>query len=201
MINYDNAPKVAGDTPDFKSTVGSLKDLKDTNQGYSGYGVSDEEIVVFPTEAQLNEAIAAGKDAIRIKKKSRTSNNKTALILAERIKNGRSITDWFNMSRLADQARTATGDRFYPTDFMAEMASLPDDYERFKVVAGKAIKGNGITHAFTQKFDRDTRKPLEGQYDKRDYVNVELCEVPATANVDNQPEPVVEEPKSDKPKK
>lgn len=189
MIDFSNAPKMSGETATWKSKPASRKDLKTTNQAWSGYGISNEEIIVFPTEAQLNQAIKEKKEVLRIRPTSNGSTRNTAFILVERIKNDKSSTNWFNMSALSRPCRDIAGKRYYSTDFMEEMSMCPDDDVRLDRVLGKAIKGVGIEPAYQQKFDKDTRKPIykengDPEMEPYEYVQVELCEVPGADDTD-----------------
>lgn len=183
MIDFDNAPKVSGETATWKSKPAKLDDFKNTNQAWSGYGISDGEIVVFPTKEEYENAIANKKEVTRVRPTSPGSTRMTGLVLVERIKNGKSSTNWFNMSALSRPCRDAAGKRYYSTEFMENMANMADDSVRLSDLFGKAITGDGVEAAYQQKFNAE-RKPV---YDENEdpvmepyeYVKVDLCEVPA----------------------
>jgi hypothetical protein len=193
MIDFNNAPKVSGETATWKSKPAKLDDFKNTNQAWSGYGISDGEIIVFPTKEEYENAIANKKEVTRVRPTSPGSTRMTGLVLVERVKNGKSSTNWFNMSALSRPCRDAAGKRYYSTEFMENMANMADDSVRLSDLFGKAITGDGIEAAYQQKFNAE-RKPV---YDENEdpvmepyeYVKVDLCEVPAA---ESAPAPAAE---------
>lgn len=177
MIDIKKAPQLFGESADWRSSNQTIDALKNSNVSFNGYGIAENEIIAFPTEAQIKANPRA-----YVKQRAASPNSKriTSLILVERFENGseNGRTSWFNMSTLSRQANKADGERYYLNEFMAEMGHCADDYERLMALLGKKVVGARTTAAFGPEFDKETRKPT-GEYVARDYVEVELYDEPA----------------------
>lgn len=181
MITNDS-PAIFGDFGK-NSKPCALDALKGINTSFSGYGIAEDEVIVFPTSQEVEKY---GKNLFRKGKSTANARNETAMCRCERHENGRIRQSWFNLGTMVRQANQADGTRIDIDDLHAEMRSYADASEVMEHLIGKAIKGTGILKAFGPKFDRQARQPIRNedgsfQYEERDYVTIDWADVPNKA--------------------
>lgn len=185
MINVNNAPSIFGESPKRKSNYVGLDALKDKHVSFNGYGISEDDVITFPTRAEFD---AAPKKFIKTIPTYDGSPNTSVLFLVDR--NGRE--SWLNLSVLT---RTGYAEEIDPEgntvykraeidDFRKEMNAMNDDKERVEYLFGKQIMGGAPrTDLYAQNFGRDPedkktyRKPL-GTYNLYPYVTLDVAERP-----------------------
>lgn len=185
MINVNNAPSIFGESPKRRSTYVGLDALKDKHVSFNGYGMSEDDIITFPTRAEFD---ANPKQFIKTIPTYEGSTNTSVLFLVDR--NGRE--SWLNLSVLTrtgyEQQINPEGDVVYRRaeidDFRKDMNAMNDDKERVEYLFGKQLMGSAPRKdLYAQKFGRDPedkktyRKPL-GEYELYDYVTIEVAERP-----------------------
>lgn len=180
----DNSPAIFGDFGK-NSKECALDALKGINTSFSGYGIAEDEVIVFPTKEEVEKF---GKKLFRKGKSTPNARNETAMCRCERHENGRTRQSWFNLGTLVRQANEADGTRKEIDDLHAEMRSYADASEVMEHLIGKAIVGSGTINAFGPKFDRQARQPIRNedgsfQYEERTYVTIDWADVPGK-NVD-----------------
>ena len=128
---------------------GNKTGLKDKHISFTGYGMNDDEIVVFGDSAFYDKP-----GTIKFVPTYAGSRNESALVLVTRVKGDRRKTDWFNLGVLSRTMNQADGKSIAIDEFRQTMIDLGNDEARLEAVAGKAITITGSVNGFTPKFNR-----------------------------------------------
>jgi len=179
MIKGNDSPVLYGDLAKTAQET-TFDGLKGINTAFNGYSIAEGEVVVFPTNAEIEQF---GKKLFKKGKIRATSNNVTALVRVERINNGTRRQSWFNLGTLTRNANQADGTRMPIDELHANMAQCTDAHEVMENLIGKAIMGTGKIDAYGPKFNAQTREIVRDEnnrieYEPRAYVTVDFCDVP-----------------------
>ena len=165
---------------------GNKAGLKDKHISFTGYGMNDDEIVVFGDSAFYDKP-----GAIKFVPTYPGSRNESALVLVTRVKGDRRKTDWFNLGVLSRTMNQADGKSIAIDEFRQTMIDLGNDEARLEAVAGKAITITGSVNGFTPKFNRtrDANGKLSFEVvkddngnrvmDSQEFNTIDFCDLPA----------------------
>lgn len=165
---------------------GNKTGLKDKHISFTGYGMNDDEIVVFGDSAFYDKP-----GTIKFVPTYAGSRNESALVLVTRVKGDRRKTDWFNLGVLSRTMNQADGKSIAIDEFRQTMIDLGNDEARLEAVAGKAITITGSVNGFTPKFNRtrDANGKLSFEVvkddngnrvmDSQEFNTIDFCDLPA----------------------
>ena len=165
---------------------GNKAGLKDKHISFTGYGMNDDEIVVFG-----DSAFSDKPGTIKFVPTYSGSRNESALVLVTRVKGDRRKTDWFNLGVLSRTMNKADGKSIAIDEFRQTMIDLGNDEARLEAVAGKAITITGSVNGFTPKFNRtrDANGKLSFEVvkddngnrvmDSQEFNTIDFCDLPA----------------------
>ena len=165
---------------------GNKAGLKDKHISFTGYGMNDDEIVVFGDSEFYDKP-----GTIKFVPTYSGSRNESALVLVTRVKGDRRKTDWFNLGVLSRTMNQADGKSIAIDEFRQTMIDLGNDEARLEAVAGKAITITGSVNGFTPKFNRtrDANGKLSFEVvkddngnrvlDSQDFNTIDFCDLPA----------------------
>ena len=165
---------------------GSKTALKDKHVSFTGYGISNAEIIVFGDSSFYDKP-----GTIKFVPTYPGSRNESALVLVTRVNGDTRKTDWFNLGILSRQMNRADGKSIAIDDFRQQMIDLGNDEARLEAVAGKAITVTGSVDGYVPKFNRtrDANGKLSFEVVKdengnrvmesQEFNTIDFCEVPA----------------------
>ena len=165
---------------------GNKAGLKDKHISFTGYGMNDDEIVVFGDSSFYDKP-----GTIKFVPTYAGSRNESALVLVTRVKGDRRKTDWFNLGVLSRTMNQADGKSIAIDEFRQTMIDLGNDEARLEAVAGKAITITGSVNGFTPKFNRtrDANGKLSFEVvkddngnrvmDSQEFNTIDFCDLPA----------------------
>ncbi len=170
-----------------KSNVknGSKTALKDKHVSFTGYGISNDEVVVFGDSAFYDKP-----GTIKLVPTYPGSRNESALVLVTRVKGDHKKTDWFNLGTLSRTMNQADGKSIAIDEFRQTMIDLGNDEARLEAVAGKAITVTGSVDGYVPKFNRtrDVNGKLSFEVvkdelgnrvlDSQPFDTIDFCDVP-----------------------
>ncbi len=166
--------------------TGTKSALKNKHVSFTGYGMNDDEIVVFASSEFYDKP-----GSIKFVPTYPGSRNESALILVTRVKGGRKKTDWFNLATLSRTMNQADGKSVAIDEFRQQMIDLGNDEARLEAVAGKAIAITGSVDGYVPKFNRtrDANGKLSFEIVKdangnrvmelQEFNTIDFCDIPA----------------------
>lgn len=147
MKKIKNLPTISGANTRVPSPVNNLEALKTSGIAFATYGMREGDVVEFPDSLEEAQAF---QQPVR--------NGSTAVqTLVAVMKNSK--PSYISMGSLRKQ----DVNREYTCKFTQEMGELNNDYDRLAALCGKKLKATGSKTIKSQRFDRLTGQPVEGE--------------------------------------